>query len=67
MSRKDYVKLAEALSRTRPRLDTRKADTVGPARLQWVWTVVGIADTLQTDNTRFDRGRFYKACGHHES
>lgn len=47
MTRKDYVRLAEAL---------RISESVEEA-------ASNIADVLKRDNPRFDRARFYAACG----
>lgn len=55
MTRKDYVKLAEALRLSRPTL----WNDIG--RAAWRAARDSIADTLQDDNPRFDRERFYNA------
>lgn len=65
MTRRDYIKLAEALKWSRPnmgRVMARKPNS--RARLeQWCNDVTSIADTLLADNGRFNRDRFYTACG----
>ena len=57
MTRKDYIKLADALHREKP------GNNWNPNKLvQWELDVKPIADVLQGDNTRFDRPTFYAAC-----
>jgi hypothetical protein len=51
MTRKDYIRLADALAESRPDSGTGR-------REQWAADVAVIADALKADNGRFDRGRF---------
>jgi hypothetical protein len=60
MTKKDYATIARALSKfylddDRPPLHTASAT------MEYV--VVRIADALEADNPRFDRTKFYQACG----
>jgi len=60
MSRKDYCAIAAAL---------RSVTTCEPDRCShdghrtWNACVDAVADTLAKNNPRFDRERFYRACG----
>jgi len=56
MSRKDYVKFAEMLSKNYPSVDNG-GEAYQHERLQ-----KEIADIFAGDNPRFDRQRFYSAC-----
>lgn len=62
MTRKDYVKIAAVLNETRgaPQGNGSESDA---ALFQWTQDVAAIAYLLAADNPRFDRARFYKACG----
>jgi hypothetical protein len=65
MSRKDYVKLAAALHRTRP--TQGKASQYMPAEQRArlaAWTMVRdeLANVLAKDNDSFDRDCFLRAC-----
>lgn len=62
MTRKDYVAIADALH-------TVKESTVEilGAYSTVKLCAIKIADKLQDDNERFDRGRFMRACGFSES
>lgn len=53
MTKKDFKVIADALYAAR---DTDS---------QWTYAVEMIADSLERDNERFDRMRFYAACGLH--
>ncbi len=70
MSRKDYVRLANALKYVRPSnpLSTPENHKLVLESMskQWLWTVDSIADVLAADNGRFDRERFNHACGRTE-
>jgi len=58
MTRRDYVAIAAALRLTQP------TDVYGPkCYAQWLLDVAAVADVLASDNPRFDRARFLKACG----
>jgi len=59
MSRKDYRAIAAALR-------TNRVEPIAGwenVHLQWRGDVLTIADVLAKDNPRFDRERFYAACG----
>ena len=56
MTRKDYVLIAAALARGEP-IDE------GEARDGWRQAVNAVTAALQSDNTRFDRDKFLRACG----
>ncbi len=57
MTRKDYVKLAEALYREKP------GSNWNPNKLvQWELDRKAIAAVLQADNPRFNRSKFNQAC-----
>lgn len=62
MSKKDYEIIAAALLGARK----RTADIVpwGDYADGWRLSVLALADALARDNGRFDRGRFYAACGY---
>ena len=55
MTWKDYAKIASALRKVKPHY-------VGTPLVQWEIDRDAIAQTLQEDNPRFDRDRFYAAC-----
>lgn len=60
MTRKDYELIAKALYQRRLWL----SDPDNPDKmLAHNGTVLHIADALASDNPRFDRARFLKACG----
>lgn len=58
MSKKHFIKLAEALKQTRP-------ERIGLENKwhQWCLMVRAVADVCASTNERFDRGRFLAACG----
>ena len=58
MSKKHFIKLAEALKFEKPFV----ADPEG-AQLQWNRCVLAVAKTAETFNPLFDYNRFIKACG----
>lgn len=60
MTRRDFTAIAAALADSRPPGDNSKAYWLLG---QWSADVHGIADVLAADNPRFDRARFYRACG----
>jgi hypothetical protein len=70
MSRKDYRALAAALKWVKPSnpLSTPQQHQIVLESMskQWLWTVDSIADALTSDNGRFDRERFNRACGRTE-
>ena len=57
MTKKDYIRLASALSRVKPIESDRQKMSV------WKNVVAEIAYELLCDNGRFDKEKFYKACG----
>jgi hypothetical protein len=62
MTRKDYVKLADALRGSTPVFSVGSDPDVTRARVaQHRACIKAIADVLAGDNGRFDRERFYRA------
>lgn len=59
MTRKDYVRIAEALHNAKPHL----GELYGPEGRAWLAAVCSVADALGNDNERFDGDRFLRACG----
>jgi hypothetical protein len=60
MTKKDFILIANVLADKRPNLDVDH----GPATFeQWADTVVAMGNALRSTNPRFDRGRFFEACG----
>ena len=59
MTRKDYVLIAEAMREARLWI----ADQTPNAVAAWMIAVKALATALHRDNPRFDRERFYAACG----
>jgi hypothetical protein len=55
MTRKDYQLIAEVFANLGQIIDIKETVAVDLAR--------NLADALETDNPRFDRDRFLKACG----
>lgn len=62
MSRKDYVRIATVLKASGVIKFAHPA-ACAAACMQHEQTIRNIADALADDNSRFDRDRFYKACG----
>lgn len=65
MTRKDYVAIAEAIAASKlgEYADLEEAQYYS-GREDGVTVVArNIADVMQSDNPRFDRSRFLKACG----
>ena len=63
MTRKDYIRLADALQGSTPVLSVGTAPDVARARVaQHRACIKAIANALAGDNGRFDRGRFYRAA-----
>jgi len=58
MSRKDYCAIAEAIRSTRAITDDGHGQTLAVDIV-----AERIADVMAKDNPRFDRERFYRACG----
>lgn len=59
MSRKDFVMLANVMASTKPLQKGLMYD-------QWVTTVIELCRALSRTNGRFDKDRFYTACGYIE-
>jgi hypothetical protein len=58
VTKKDYVKIALAF------LSEKPGKNWNPNKLvQWELDLKAITNVLASDNPRFDRARFYKACG----
>ena len=70
MTKKDYIKLAQALKDSRPIVpDTKDIESDSQMLFtasmnQWIVSVDHIAQTLQFDNPQFNRARFLHACGY---
>lgn len=74
MTRKDYELLAAAFAKTKPTLDDFTKTSLdgkntlvdhikwGAAYGAWETTIREVCDALETDNPRFDRGRFQFAA-----
>lgn len=58
MTRRDYSLLARAMEFVKPAKGASKE-----SHKQWVVDVRAICDVLSMNNPRFDRQRFYAACG----
>ena len=65
MSKKDYIKFAKVLSELKPvKTDIESVRCYGLRVSQWDKLVERIADIFQNDNPRFNKNRFFKACGY---
>jgi hypothetical protein len=62
-SRKDYYAAAAALAKVAPPTAPVGAERIPEDRATWLRCVDAIADVFEADNERFDRERFYVACG----
>ena len=64
MTRKDYQLIADALALSTPLIDiSEPVDARNTGRIAvWVGAVNDMAWSLENENSRFDRARFYKAC-----
>jgi hypothetical protein len=62
MTKKDYVLIAALLAEIRSRYGPLPNKSVSAARVLADVTT-GIADILARDNPRFNRTRFFEACG----
>jgi hypothetical protein len=58
MSKKDYIKLSDALRSVKPTINT--TDSVFT---EWLKCCQQVAEACQRDSARFDRKRFLLACG----
>lgn len=56
MTAKDFVAIAKAFENTKPTNDANQT-------AQWFADTEAIANVCAADNTRFDRKRFFTACG----
>lgn len=63
MTRKDYVLIAAAISDSKCMYAGQSPEYARGVRTQFQVTAQKIAAALQSDNPRFDRARFLKACG----
>lgn len=68
MTKKDYVRIAQVFHVTRCYVDVPGRVTGKPTCQEtdaatWEALAYEMADMLATDNPRFDRARFLKACG----
>jgi hypothetical protein len=59
MTKKDYVRIAGAFKTTEP---DAKCDSASQVH-QWLGDVKTVADALAADDPKFNRARFYTACG----
>ena len=70
MTRKDYVKLAEALAQAKPVIGDKKYPSSYinevTRHAQWEHDCTKLADALEHDNPRFDCARFLVACEYFE-
>ena len=68
MTKKDYIKLAQALKDSKPiKANWSSENDYIMAVCQWKNTLQHIAATLADDNNLFSHSRFYTACGMSES
>jgi hypothetical protein len=63
MTKKDYIKFAAVLADQKPDAADLQSDAYQAQRDQWMQTTEAIADIFASENGRFDRERFYRACG----
>ena len=63
MTRKDYIKFARTLRGIKPQ-KTSDIKEYGAKLAQWERMVKAIVGVFEDDNERFDRGKFFKACGY---
>jgi len=55
---KDYEHFAYFLNGTRP-----NADAIFRVKNQWARDVIAVANVLADSNKKFNRNKFYEACG----
>jgi hypothetical protein len=60
VTRKDYILIARALNSSRIAVIGKREEDFESGRKL---ACQALADYLETDNSRFDRERFLKACG----
>ncbi len=66
MTKKDYERIAAALSRANPGTIYSDGTPMPPhdaMRATWRHSVECVADALRADSARFNRARFLAACG----
>ena len=63
MTRKDYILIAAALKLGLPPQQMENQFALSQQYMQNLICCRNIADALASDNPRFDRERFLKACG----
>jgi hypothetical protein len=63
MTRKDYIKLAAALSAVNPQGRYDDQQNAMRTEEQWLRGVIAVAQVLQDDNPRFNYPMFMKAAG----
>lgn len=61
MTKKDYIRIAEALRAAMP--DDSSSKTYKAELARWDITALHLLHALHSDNPRFDRDRFATACG----
>ena len=66
MTKKDYMKLAQALKDSKPTDMQLQADNSNIALHEWHIVINHVSLVLEHDNPRFDRDRFLAACGYSE-
>ena len=64
MTKKDYIKLAQALKDSRPSMLQHGPNYYNGVIQTWNEVVEHLAATLQFDNPQFNRARFLHACGY---
>lgn len=62
MTRRDYVLIAETLAGCKP-VSSSSPAMLTLATLTWQQGCYAFANRLASENPRFDRARFLKACG----
>lgn len=63
MTKKDYERIAKALAAAKPHPYGQPGDFHDGRQGQHEQVVTILAEELALDNPRFDRSRFYAACG----
>jgi hypothetical protein len=63
-TRKHYIKVAATIAEARERIAAHESSATRELGIGLMddWTQI-LADEFQDDNPRFDRSRFYHACG----
>ncbi len=60
MTKKDYVRIADAVWLAKP---TEAEHEQGTATSGWAKVIGELADALGAENPKFDRAKFISACG----